>query len=447
MPFYETKCCAMAALNRQILHIAIPAIVSNITVPLLGLVDVAIVGHLGSAAYIGAIAVGGMIFNVMYWLFGFLRMGTSGMVSQALGQRNLTDVVTLLVRSLGMGMAIAFGLVLLQYPIRLLAFELMQPTANVREYAELYFNLLIWGAPAMLGLYSFTGWFIGMQNSRLPMIVAITQNVVNIIASLFFVYVCRLKVEGVALGTLVAQYSGFLMAVVMWYICYGKISKHYSGEGVFAWRQMKHFLKVNRDIFFRTLCLICVMMFFTSAGSWQGETILAVNTLLMQFYMIFSYFMDGFAYAGEAISGRCYGANNYGGLHGVVKNLFVWGAVMMVAFTLLYMIGGNCFLSLLTDEKAVVEAASEYSLWILLMPLTGVAAFIWDGVFIGCTKTRGMLQSMFISSAIFFMVYYGFRASIGNHALWTAFLAYMMTRGVVQTMLWRKYKNLYRTPI
>ncbi len=427
----------MTALNRQILHIALPAIVSNITVPLLGLVDVAIVGHLGSEAYIGAIAVGGMIFNVMYWLFGFLRMGTSGMTSQALGRRNLTDVVRLLVRSLGMSMAIALCLVLLQYPIRLLAFNIMQPTDNVRQYAEQYFNLLIWGAPAMLGLYSFTGWFIGMQNSRLPMLVAIAQNVVNIAASLFFVYVCGLKVEGVALGTLVAQYSGFFMAIVMWFVCYGKIRKHYKREGVFALWQMKYFLKVNRDIFFRTLCLICVMLFFTSAGSWQGETILAVNTLLMQFYMIFSYFMDGFAYAGEAISGRCYGANNQKGLHTVVKNLFVWGAVMTVFFTLLYLLGGEWFLSLLTDEKTVVAAAGEYSLWVLLMPLAGVAAFIWDGIFIGCTKTRGMLQSMFLSSAIFFIIYFAFRQYIGNHALWLAFLSYMLTRGVAQTLLWK----------
>lgn len=438
---YETKYCVMTALNRQILHIALPAIVSNITVPLLGLIDVAIVGHLGSTAYIGAIAVGGMIFNVMYWLFGFLRMGTSGMTSQALGKRDLTDVTRLLVRSLGMSMAIALCLVLLQYPIRSLAFDIMQPTSNVRQYAELYFDLLIWGAPAMLGMYSFTGWFIGMQNSRLPMIVAITQNLVNIIASLFFVYVCRMKVEGVALGTLVAQYSGFFMAVVMWYICYGKIRKHYNKEDVFAWQQMKYFLKVNRDIFFRTLCLICVMLFFTSAGSWQGETILAVNTLLMQFYMIFSYFMDGFAYAGEAISGRYYGANNHKGLHTVVKCLFAWGAVMTVLFTLLYIIGGEGFLSLLTDEKTVVASASDYSLWVLLMPLTGVAAFIWDGVFIGCTKTRGMLLSMFLSSAIFFIVYFVFRSSIGNHALWLAFLAYMLSRGVAQTLLWIKYNK------
>ena len=331
----------MTQINRKILHIALPAIVSNITVPLLGLVDVSIVGHLGDTAYIGAIAVGGMIFNVMYWLFGFLRMGTSGITSQSYGRRDLPEVVRLLVRSLGVGWAVAFLMILLQVPLRDFALFIMEPTESVRHYAELYFNILIWGAPATLGLYSFTGWFIGMQNSRLPMAIAITQNVVNIVASLVLVFCLGLKVEGVALGTLVAQYAGLFIAFGAWFSVYGRLRKYFCRIDLFGWSQMKGFLSVNRDIFLRTLCLISVMLFFTSAGSWQGETILAVNTLLMQFYMIFSYIMDGFAYAGEAISGKYYGAGNKVGLSAAVRHLFGWGAVMTVAFTLLYIIGGN----------------------------------------------------------------------------------------------------------
>lgn len=427
----------MTPLNRRILNIALPAIVSNITVPLLGLVDVSIVGHLGSAAYIGAIAVGGMIFNVIYWLFGFLRMGTSGMTSQALGQRNLTEVVRLLVRSLGVGLSVALLLVLLQVPLRELALYIMEPTASVRHYAVVYFDILIWGAPAMLGLYGFTGWYIGMQNSRLPMFIAIMQNVVNIVASLCLVFGLGLKVEGVALGTLIAQYAGFLFAGLMWFFRYRRLGRHFRGEGLFGWSSMKRFLEVNRDIFFRTLCLICVMLFFTSAGSWQGETVLAVNTLLMQFYMIFSYFMDGFAYAGEAISGKYYGAGNGAMLHDAVRNLFGWGTAMMVIFTLLYIIGGNAFLSLLTDERHVVAAAHEYFYWASLMPVAGMAAFIWDGIFIGCTKTRGMLLSMFVSALMFFVVYYSLRQPMGNHGLWLAFVIYMAMRGMVQTLIWK----------
>ncbi len=431
----------MTQINRKILHIALPAIVSNITVPLLGLVDVSIVGHLGDTAYIGAIAVGGMIFNVMYWLFGFLRMGTSGMTSQSYGRRDLPEVVRLLVRSLGVGWAVAFLMILLQVPLRDFALFIMEPTESVRHYAELYFNILIWGAPATLGLYSFTGWFIGMQNSRLPMAIAITQNVVNIVASLVLVFCLGLKVEGVALGTLVAQYAGLFIAFGAWFSVYGRLRKYFCRIDLFSWSQMKGFLSVNRDIFLRTLCLISVMLFFTSAGSWQGETILAVNTLLMQFYMIFSYIMDGFAYAGEAISGKYYGAGNKVGLSAAVRHLFGWGAVMTVAFTLLYIIGGNAFLSLLTDDKIVIAAAGSYFYWAALIPLAGVAAFIWDGIYIGCTKTRGMLISMFFSAITFFAVYYSLRQSMGNHGLWLAFIMYMAMRGFMQTLIWKNTRG------
>ena len=431
----------MTQINRKILHIALPAIVSNITVPLLGLVDVSIVGHLGDTSYIGAIAVGGMIFNVMYWLFGFLRMGTSGMTSQSYGRRDLPEVVRLLVRSLGVGWAVAFLMILLQVPLRDFALFIMEPTESIRHYAELYFNILIWGAPATLGLYSFTGWFIGMQNSRLPMAIAITQNVVNIVASLVLVFCLGLKVEGVALGTLVAQYAGLFIAFGAWFSVYGRLRKYFCRIDLFSWSQMKGFLSVNRDIFLRTLCLISVMLFFTSAGSWQGETILAVNTLLMQFYMIFSYIMDGFAYAGEAISGKYYGAGNKVGLSAAVRHLFGWGAVMTVAFTLLYIIGGNAFLSLLTDDKIVIAAAGSYFYWAALIPLAGVAAFIWDGIYIGCTKTRGMLISMFFSAITFFAVYYSLRQSMGNHGLWLAFIMYMAMRGFMQTLIWKNTRG------
>lgn len=428
----------MKDIDKRILHIAVPAIVSNITVPLLGLVDVSIVGHLGAASYIAAIAIGGMLFNVMYWLFGFLRMGTSGMTSQALGRRDLRGVVCLLMRSLCIAAIVAMLLIVLQLPISQLAMCIMKPSAEVRQYVSTYFHILIWGTPAMLGLYSMTGWFIGMQNSRLPMLIAITQNVVNIAASLLLVYIFGMKVDGVALGTLVAQYTGFLMSLLMWYAVYGRLLKHYDASRLFAWDAMKSFLSVNRDIFLRTLCLISVMLFFTSAGSWQGETILAVNTLLMQFYMIFSYVMDGFAYAGEAISGKCYGAGNSTGLRLSVRSLFRWGALMTALFTLLYIMGDKSFMSLLTDNEDVVSAAGEYSFWAMLMPTMGVAAFIWDGIFIGCTKTRGMLQSMFISVIVFFVAYYGLHGVLANHALWIAFLLYMFTRGAVQTALWQK---------
>ena len=404
--------------NKRILQIAVPSIISNITVPLLGLVDVTIVGHLGSAAYIGAIAVGGMLFNIIYWIFGFLRMGTSGMTSQAFGQRNLEEVTKLLLRSVGVGLFIALCLMTLQYPIQKAAFAFIQTSDEVERLATLYFRICIWGAPAMLGLYGFAGWFIGMQNSRFPMYIAITQNIVNILASLCFVFLFGMKVEGVALGTLIAQYAGFLMALQK--------------------QAMYRFFQVNRDIFLRTLCLVAVTMFFTSAGAAQGEVVLAVNTLLMQLFTLFSYIMDGFAYAGEALAGRYIGAGNRMELHRTVRQLFGWGVGLSAGFTLLYGIGGQSFLELLTNESSVIQEADTYFYWVLAIPLAGFSAFLWDGIFIGATATRQMLFSMFIASASFFLTYYIFQGVMGNHALWMAFIIYLSLRGLVQAFLAKK---------
>ena len=424
--------------DRQILQIALPSIVSNITVPLLGLIDVAIVGHLGSPAYIGAIAVGGMLFNIIYWIFGFLRMGTSGMTSQAFGKRDLTEVVCLLMRSVGIGLAVAFCLIALQIPIRQGAFLLIHPTDEVRILATLYFHICIWGAPAMLGLYGLTGWFNGMQNSRIPMYIAITQNIVNIIASLSLVYLCGMKVEGVALGTLIAQYAGLFMGLALWWKHYGKLKRFLKGgKNIWQKEAMYRFFQVNRDIFLRTLCLVAVTLFFTSAGASQGEIILAVNTLLMQLFTLFSYVMDGFAYAGEALSGRYIGAHNREAFTDTVRHLFGWGVVMAVLFTLVYALGGNAFLGLLTDDKEVIAAADTYFYWALAVPAVGIAAFIWDGIFIGATATRGMLLSMATAAASFFVLYYGLHPVLANHALWLAFLTYLLMRGVMQTGLSR----------
>lgn len=427
--------------NRRILRIAIPSIVSNITVPLLGLVDVAIVGHLGSAAYIGAIAVGGMFFNIIYWIFGFLRMGTGGMTSQAYGQRDLNEAARLLIRSVGIGLFIALVLLLFQYPILKMAFTLIQTTAEIEQLVTTYFLICIWGAPAMLGLYGFAGWFIGMQNSRFPMYIAITQNLVNIIASLCFVYLLDMKVAGVATGTLIAQYAGFLMAVWLYCRYYATLRKRIVWKEILRKQSMYRFFRVNRDIFLRTLCLVIVTLFFTSTGAAQGETVLAVNALLMQLFTLFSYVMDGFAYAGEALSGRYIGAGNQPALRRTIRQLFYWGIGLTLAFTFLYAIGGKSFLGLLTNNASVIDEADSYFYWALAIPLAGFSAFLWDGIFIGATATRQMLYSMLIASASFFVTYYAFHSLLGNHALWLAFLTYLSLRGIVQTLIGRRIMN------
>ena len=425
-------------INRQILQIAIPSIVSNITVPLLGLVDVTITGHLGSASYIGSIAVGGMLFNIIYWIFGFLRMGTSGMTSQAYGRNDQNEITRLLVRSVGAGLLIALSLLILQYPIQAIAFTFIQATQEVERFSRLYFRICIWGAPAVLGLYSFSGWFIGMQNSKIPMFVAITQNIVNIVVSLLLVFVLKMKIEGIAIGTVVAQYAGLAMACFLWIRYYGVLRKHMDWHSLLDKEAMSRFFRINRDIFLRTLCLVAVTMFFTSAGAAQGEIILAVNTLLMQLFTLFSYIMDGFAYAGEALAGRYIGACDRTRLHQTVCQLFGWGAGLSVVFTLLYSTGGHSFLQLLTNEETVIHEAGNYFYWILAIPLTGFSAFLFDGIFIGATATNLMLRSMFIASAGFFLLYYGLEPSMGNHALWLAFIVYLLLRGAMQGFLGRK---------
>ncbi len=428
-----------STVNRQILSIALPSIVSNITVPLLGLVDVTIVGHLGSAAYIGAIAVGGMLFNMIYWIFGFLRMGTSGLTAQAFGRGDNGELTRLIVRSLLIGTVIALLLIVLQTPIIRTAMHFIDASAEVKRHAETYFRVCIWGAPAMLGLYSFTGWFIGMQNTRFPMYIAIVQNVVNIAASLGCVYWLGMKVEGVAAGTVIAQYAGIIMAAAFFrFRYYRRLGKPAFDSRLFGRGALNRFFNVNRDIFLRTLCLVCVTVFFTSAGAAYGDITLAVNTLLMQLFTLFSYIMDGFAYAGEALVGKEIGADDRRALRTTVRRLFVWGVSVALLFTLLYTIGGQPFLGLLTDDKTVIAASASYYGWAVAIPLAGVTAFILDGICIGATATRIMLLSMFISVALFFAIYAAAHTTLGNHALWMAFVSYLLMRGAMQTLLLRR---------
>lgn len=422
-------------MNKQILHIALPSIISNITVPLLALVDTTIVGHLGSASYIAAIALGGMIFNMIYWLFNFLRMGTGGLTAQAYGANQHQATSYILLRSLTIAGGIALTLLLLQRPIFQVTFHFVTATAEVRSLASIYFNILIWGAPAMLALYSFTGWFLGMQNARIPMCIAITQNVVNIAVSTLLVFGCHLKIEGVALGTLISQYTALLLAVIF---CLTKfdVKQHFELKAILDINTLKRFFQINRDIFLRTLCLIAVTTYFTSAGSTQGELTLAANTLLMQFFIIFSYFMDGFAYAGEALGGRYFGAHDRLNFQRVTRYLFAWGGALSVLFFFIYFLSGTSLLHLLTNDSQVINRAQQYLPIVYFIPLISFAAFLFDGLYIGTTATRYMLISMFCASAAFFVLINV--CTLSNTLLWLAFLVYLGGRGLMQAFLFKK---------
>lgn len=433
-------------MQRQILRIAIPSIVSNVTVPLLALVDTSIVGHLGAASYIGAIALGSLLFSMVYWIFGFLRMGTGGLTAQAFGAGREKACKNILLRSLSLALAISLVLVALQEPIVELAFRLISaPSHQVEQLARLYFHILIWGGPAMLCLYSFNGWFLGMQNARIPMTIAIVQNLINIAASLFLVLSLGWKVEGVAAGTLIAQYSGLLMAIAF------ERAKFHSQEGktrlrdVFNRRAYAKFFAVNRDIFFRTLCLIAVTVSFTSFSALLGEEILAANTLLMQFFMFFSYLIDGFAYAGESLGGRFLGAHQEPAFRALTRGLFKWGAAIALAFTLVYVGLGKNILHLLTDHSDVLNLAAQYLPFAIAVPLLSFSAFLFDGLFIGLTATRGMLLSMSIATLGFFTL--ALATHLTPTSLWSAFLLYLGLRGAIQAILMRKIrKSKFQTP-
>lgn len=421
-------------MHRSILRIAIPSIISNITVPLLGIVDVAITGHLGSEVYLGAIAVGGMLFNVVYWMFVFLRMGTSGLTAQAYGRRDFTAVMQLLVQNSSLAAILSVLMLLLSPLLFIVSMWLISPSAEVAVFTRQYFQIVIWGAPPSLILSALNGWFIGMQNSRIPMVIAIFQNILNILLSLLFVYSFGMEIRGVALGTLLAQWGGLVLAVVLCWYNYGRLWSSKVWDGLWRRDRLAALFSVNRDIFLRTLCMIVVHFFFVSAGARLGNVELAVNTLLMQFFTLFSYFMDGFAFAGEALTGKAIGGGNKTELRSTVHNLFVWGVLISVSFTVLYAVAGTSLLSLLTDNASVADSAMHYRHWTLLFPLCGMAAFVWDGIYIGATKTRPMFFSTLGGMIMFITLFFLLSPSLGNHGLWIAYLAYLVLRGIVLTI-------------
>ena len=438
-------CIIFAAMDKKIFRLAVPNIITNITVPLLGMIDIAIAGHLGSAVYIGAIALGANIFNMIYWNFGFIRMSSSGFAAQAYGARNFTEAMNVLIRSLMVGVGIGLLIVLLQFPIEKFALSLIKSGAESKNAVETYFRICVWSAPAVLGTYAFKGFFIGMQNAKTPMIIAIINNLLNIVLSLLFVFGFGMKVKGIALGTMLSQVITFVICILMWNRFYGRLKKHIVKATIFDAVAIRSFFIVNGDVFVRTFLLTLVTTFFTFVSSGMGDMILAANALLMQFFMLFSYFMDGFAYAGEALTGRYVGANNKALLARMLKRLFFWGFVVSAASVVIYLFFPNQILQILTNDNAVIETTKSFLFWTVLIPITGFAAFLWDGIFIGATASKEMRNAMVFSAVIFFICYYIATPILGNNGLWLAFILYLSVRGITQT-IWAK-KALFQKKV
>lgn len=426
---------------REIMRIAAPAVVSNISVPLLSLVDTAVTGHLGSQLYLGAIAVGGMIFNVLYWVMGFLRMGTSGLTAQAFGRKDANDISLQLARALFLALGIGMVFVLLSPLISRVAFMIVSCPDGVEIPAQTYFRICILGAPAVLGIYAFSGWFLGMQNSVWPMTVAVVQNVANIVASMLLVFVFNLKIEGVAAGTVIGEYVGFALCCVVWTRKYAKKLPRPNKSEILNRCELARFFNVNRDIFLRTLMHVAVMSYFTIAGARMNATVLAANALLMQLFVIFSYISDGFAFSAEALAGKYIGARDRISFGKTIRVLGVVCGGVAIIFSAAYFMGGHIFLTMLTDVAETVNAANIYLPFAALIPLVSFTAFLMDGIFVGATASRLMLVSAIISAGIFFIVFFTLRDTLGNTALWIAFLAFLLSRSSVMASLFPRMRR------
>ena len=424
-------------LNKEILRLSIPAIISNITVPILGLSDTTISGHLGSELYIGAIAVGTMMFNVVFWLFGFLRMGTTGLTAQAYGARDNDECRKLLVRACALGLIIGVVILLLHIPIRWLLLLLISPEGQVADYASDYFNICIWGAPALLFNMAVMGWFLGVQNTVVPMIISVSVNILNIILSLCFVFLFDMGFEGVAYGTMISNWVGVGIAILYVLKFYEWRFPKICRTDILQLSDMGRFFKINTDIMFRSACIMSVSLTVTSIGAQLGALTLAANAIIMQFFILFSYFMDGFAFAAEALSGKFVGARDLHNLKRVINRLLLWALGVASVFTIIYIGGYKFIVSFITNEENVIATVDKYSLWLKLIPLVTVAAFIYDGIYIGLTATRQMLIATFLSAMAFLSICFihPFGGNLidlpQNHTLWIAFLTYLLLRGVM----------------
>ena len=455
----------MKTINKDILKLAVPSILANITVPLVGMVDIAVAGHLDTSAatMIGGIAIGSMLFDLLYWNFGFLRIGTGGLAAQAFGREDRRECARILARALGIALASALVLILIQWVFIKAAFLVVDCTPEVRELASRYFFIRIWAAPATLCLMALKGWFIGMQDSVSPMITDLTVNGMNVLMSIIlslgfsvggFDYE-GMGFGGVAAGTVVAQYSGLAVALVLLFVKYRRNTlvhmERRDFSTLFKGGETRRFFVMNADLFVRSLCFIAIYIGFTVISARYGDVLLAVSSIMMKLLMIFSYFTDGFAYAGEALTGRYIGAGDRSMVRTAVKWTFIWSMGIALIFMAIYHFAGVPMLKLMTSDAAVVTAAGEYLPWLLLMPIAGCAAFTWDGIYIGATASRQMRDSMLWAVAAFAGIWFvgiwvldglaGGSPSYDNlamHLLMAAYFAHLLARTVYLTAGYRK---------
>lgn len=431
-------------LDKSILLLAAPAIINNITVPLLGLCDTTIAGHLGSPRYLASISVGTMMLNVFFWLAGFLRMGTTGLTARSVGRGSYMQCREVLMKSLLIAGVISLIVLACQNSLLTLLLRFLAPGSDAAELAGRYFRIGVWWVPAQLTIMAVSGWFIGLQTTVIPMTIAIGTNVINIAASILFVFGIKRGFDGIAYGTLVANWIGAI-AALSWALVrlkeekqklatkrgeeereYDETTKMELKGDRIKWSE---FFKVNSALFIRSACIMAVTLTVTSVGSQLGELTLAANAVIMQFFLFFSYFMDGFAFSGEALAGKFSGAGDGEMVIKTMKSLCRWGAVMALIFLVLYTFGSKMMAQLITDSAEVVNKIEEYRLWIQLLPPVTVSAFIFDGLFVGLTRTRAMMWVTIAGAALFFIILFGSNIPHTNNLLWLSFESYLFVRG------------------
>lgn len=430
------------ALNLRLLKLAIPNILTNITIPLLGIVDLGLSGHLSDPAVVGGVAIATTLFNLLYWNFSFLRMGSTGLTAQARGTGDKKAIGRTLGQSLLLSVAFGTLILLLQSPIKTFLLGLLHPDPALSDYAGAYYDIVIWSAPAMLFIYALNGWIIGLENTWWPMVVSITTNVVNIALSSYLVLARGMGIEGIATGTLVAQWlgaGGLFFGAWRFYLqgrkeaipLPGRLDELTSGLG--------RYFHTNAHIFLRTLTLACVSFYFTYAGTQMGALTLAGNALLYQFFSVFSYFIDGFANAAEAVVGYSYGKRDRSMLKLSIRTLILWGATLASVVSVAYFFWGKSFLFLLTDQTDIRTVAMIYIKWIWLLPLAGFLSFLMDGIYIGLTATKEMFYTMLLAAVAFLILFRTLPFPDPNDALWCAFITYLVIRGIALSLLLPKY--------
>ena len=424
-------------MNKEVLRLAVPSILANITVPLVGIVDVVIAGHISDASAIGGIAIGTMLFDLLYWNFGFLRVSTGGLTAQAFGRNDNEASIGILTKGLQTALIATLGIWLLQIVFVDIVLHLVPCSEAVESFARHYFFIRIWAAPATLSLMVFKGWFIGMQNTVCPMICDITVNIVNIVGSYLLAVHTPIGAIGVAYGTLIAQYTGLIVACTLYFIKFRRHLFPLVQRKLFTFRYHSEggrFYRLNATIFVRSVCMLAVYVGFTSITSIYGDTPLAIGSIIMKLFMVLSYFIDGFAYAGEALTGRFIGANNITMLRKSIVNITWWSVGIGVAFTFIFLLWGKEMVGLITSDHTIISESLAFLPWIAAMPIIGCIAFMWDGIFIGATAGKEIMLSMIYAAVAFFICYIALSPSLGVHAVYAAYIMHLVIRALYLTM-------------